>query len=121
MRGEDSSNVAVTIIPTQNRVTLQILDMCPTFNVLKETFVVSRRAEQSGFASVRIALSLLLRNRYSGRKWRTLSHRKRMSLNGSFGIHLTELPLSVCGYKKFQLDPFGDHLCTNGALDDLLL
>jgi hypothetical protein len=27
---------------------------------------------------------LLLRNRYSGRKWRILSHRKRMPLNGSF-------------------------------------
>jgi hypothetical protein len=25
---------------------------------------------------------------------------------------LTELPLSACVCKKFQLDPFGDHLCT---------
>jgi hypothetical protein len=25
---------------------------------------------------------------------------------------LPELPLSVCGYKEFHLDPLGDHLCT---------
>ena len=46
MRGEDASNVAVTAIPAQNRVTLQILSMWHPFKVLKQTFAVSRRAEQ---------------------------------------------------------------------------
>jgi hypothetical protein len=46
VRGEDASNVAVTTIPAQKRVTLQILSMWPPFKVLKQTFAVSRRAEQ---------------------------------------------------------------------------
>jgi hypothetical protein len=33
--GEDDSNVTVTVIPVQNRVTLQILIMCQLFKVLK--------------------------------------------------------------------------------------
>ncbi len=45
-RKEGTSNVAVTTIPTQNGVTLQILNMGQTFKVFKETFVVSCRAEQ---------------------------------------------------------------------------
>jgi hypothetical protein len=46
VRGEDASNVAVTAIPAQNRVTLQILSMCQPFKDLKQTFAVSRRVEQ---------------------------------------------------------------------------
>ena len=46
MRGEDSSNVAVTAIPAQNRVTLQILSMWQPFTDLKLTFAVSRRVGQ---------------------------------------------------------------------------
>jgi hypothetical protein len=45
-QGKDSSNVTVTVIPTQNRVTLQTLNMWSPFKVLKQTFVVSYRAEQ---------------------------------------------------------------------------
>ena len=46
MRGEDASNVAVTAIPAQNRVTLQILSMWQPFKDLKQTFAVSRRVKQ---------------------------------------------------------------------------
>ncbi len=46
MRGEDVSNVAVTVILAQNRVTLQILSMCHPFTHLKQALAVSRRAEQ---------------------------------------------------------------------------
>ena len=42
--GEDASNVVV--IPTQHRVTEQILSRWQTFKDLKQTLVVSRRAEQ---------------------------------------------------------------------------
>ncbi len=44
MWGEDDSNVVT--IPTQDRVTEQILSRWKTFKDLKWTFVVSRRAEQ---------------------------------------------------------------------------
>ncbi len=44
--GEDASNVAVTAIPAQNRLTHQILHHFQEFKDLKETFAVSRRAEQ---------------------------------------------------------------------------
>ena len=44
MRGEDASNVAA--IPAQNRLTHQILSMWQHFKDLKQTFAVSRRAEQ---------------------------------------------------------------------------
>ncbi len=49
LRGEHASDVAVTAIPAQNRVTLvtfQNLSMWQPFKVLKKTFAVSRRAEQ---------------------------------------------------------------------------
>ena len=46
MRDEDVSNVVVTVIPVQNRVTLQILSMWQPFKDLKLTFVVSHRVEQ---------------------------------------------------------------------------
>jgi hypothetical protein len=46
VRGEDASNVAVTAIPAQNRVTLQILSMWQPFVNLNLTFAVSRRVEQ---------------------------------------------------------------------------
>ena len=47
MRTEDTSNVAVTVIPAQNRVTLQILNHCQPFSDLKkQVFVDCRRAEQ---------------------------------------------------------------------------
>ena len=44
MRGEDASNVVA--IPTQHRVTQQILSRWQPFKDLKQTFAVSRRAEQ---------------------------------------------------------------------------
>jgi hypothetical protein len=44
--GEDVSNVAVTAIPAQHRVTLQILSMWQPFKDLKQTFAVSRCVEQ---------------------------------------------------------------------------
>ncbi len=31
---------------------------------------------------------------------------------GTYIPDLTELPLSTCGWRKFQIDTFGDHLCT---------
>ena len=49
VRGEDVSNVVVTAIPTQNKVTLQILNMWSPFKDLKQTFVVSHRTEQFHF------------------------------------------------------------------------
>ncbi len=39
--GEDASNGAVTTIPSQNKVTLQILSMWSPFQDLKQTFTVS--------------------------------------------------------------------------------
>jgi hypothetical protein len=44
VRGENASNVVA--IPAQNRLTHQILSMWQHFNDLKQTFAVSRRAEQ---------------------------------------------------------------------------
>jgi hypothetical protein len=44
VRGEDASNVAA--ISVQNRLTHQILSMCQHFEDLKQTFAVSRLAEQ---------------------------------------------------------------------------
>jgi hypothetical protein len=44
VREEDASNVAA--IPAQHRVTQQILSMWQPFKDLKQTFAVSRRAEQ---------------------------------------------------------------------------
>ena len=44
VRGEDASNVVT--IPSQNRVTQQILSRCQPCKDLKKTFAVSRRAEQ---------------------------------------------------------------------------
>jgi hypothetical protein len=41
--GEDASSVAT--IPTQNRMTHQILSMCQHFKDLKQIFVVSHRTE----------------------------------------------------------------------------
>ena len=49
VRGEDTSNVVVTVIPVQNMVTLQILRICQPFEDLKLTFVVSLRVEQIRF------------------------------------------------------------------------
>jgi hypothetical protein len=49
VRGEHATNVAVTVIPAQNRFTLQILRMCPPFKLLKQTFPVSRRDEHLRF------------------------------------------------------------------------
>ena len=44
MRGEDASSVAA--IPAQHRVTQQIIARWQPFKDLKQTFAVSRRAEQ---------------------------------------------------------------------------
>ncbi len=49
MWGEDVSNVAVTVLPTQNRVTLQILSVWQPFRDLKQTFAVSHCVEQLRF------------------------------------------------------------------------
>ena len=45
-RGEDTSNVVVPVIPTQNRVTEEIISQRQVFEDLRQTCVVSRRAEQ---------------------------------------------------------------------------
>jgi hypothetical protein len=47
VRGEDSSNMPT--IPSQNRVTQQIIRLWQPFHDLKQTFEVSRRAN-FGFA-----------------------------------------------------------------------
>ncbi len=44
VRGEDTSNMPT--IPSEHRVTIQILKHWHTFKVLQQTFSVSRRAEQ---------------------------------------------------------------------------
>ena len=44
MRGEDASNMPT--IPTQHRVTQQIIKRWQPFHDLRKTFVVSRRAER---------------------------------------------------------------------------
>ena len=49
VRGEDGSNM--TTIPSQHRVTMQILDHCQPFRDLKLVFAGSRRAEQLGLRS----------------------------------------------------------------------
>jgi hypothetical protein len=62
----------------------RLLNVYHPFKFLKHTFEVS--IVLNIFVSVRsLVLSLLLRTRYSVRRWRT-SNRKRMPLNGSFGI-----------------------------------
>ena len=59
--GEDTSNV--TTIPSQNRLTHQILIMCQHFKDLKQTFVVSLRVERFRFL-VQHVLSLRLRTQF---------------------------------------------------------
>ncbi len=49
MWGEDTSNVVVTVIPVQHKVTLQILRMWSPFEDLKEIIPVSYRTEQFRF------------------------------------------------------------------------
>jgi hypothetical protein len=147
LRGEDASNVAVTAIPAQNKVTLQILSMWPPFKDLKQTFAVSRRAEQLRLrvqqrvvataedsiprtemaslesqqedASRRILwfkpMSWLgkIRHHRRGETWSaSLWQTFFASCVGANIPALAELLLSVCGCRKFQLDPLGDHLCT---------
>jgi len=46
VRDEDTSNVAVAVIPAQNKVTLQIFSMWSPFKDLKQNFAVSIRVEQ---------------------------------------------------------------------------
>ena len=45
---------------------------------------------------------------WSGSLWQTFF----VSCTGSNMPVQSELPLSVCGCRKFQIDPLGDHLCT---------
>ena len=51
VRGEDSSNGDVTVIPSHHRVTLQILSHWQSFRDLKLMFAGSRRAEQLSLRS----------------------------------------------------------------------
>ncbi len=70
VRGEDTSNVVV--IPTQNRVTHQILNMCQPFKDLKQTFPVSLRAEQLLFrAQQRVVATVELGTRLTHRDGQT--------------------------------------------------
>jgi hypothetical protein len=147
VRGEDASNVAVTAILAQNRVTLQILSMWQPFKVLKQTFAVLRRVEQLRLrAQQRVVATVeesVLRTEmekfesleedaskrvlwYTHMCWlgQIRPHRRDEAWSASLwqtffascvGANipaLAELPLSACGCKKFQIDAFGDHLCT---------
>jgi hypothetical protein len=132
VRGEDASNVAVTAIPAQNKVTLQ--SMWPPLKDLKQTFAVSRRAEQLRLRVqqrvVATAEDSVLRTEmaslesqeedapdayvglnqgqirpyrrdetWSASLWQTVF----ASCVGANIPALAELPLSVCGCRKFSL------------------
>ena len=145
--GEDDSNVVVTVIPTQNRVTLQILSMWQPFKDLKLTFVVSHPVEQIRFRAQQRSVvtfedSVLhtemenLESEEEDAPRRVLWY-KPMSWLGQIRPHrrdeawsaglwqtffascvganipaLTELPISTCGCRKFQIDTLWNHLCT---------
>ena len=68
-RGEDASNVAVTPIPAQTRLTDQIIQQWQPFKDLKQTFALSGVPSTSAFERSS-AVSLQKIALSSGRKWK---------------------------------------------------
>ncbi len=148
MRDESSAcNTAITAIPSQHRISLQILNHWQHFRNLKLMFAGSRRAEQLSLRSQqRIVATVedsVLRTEMDSFESQEEDASKRilfvkpMSWLGQIRPHrrdeawsaslcqtffatsmgaqiplIAEKLLSACGFKKFQLDALGDHLCT---------
>jgi hypothetical protein len=86
VRGEDDSNVAVTAIPAQNKVTLQILSMWPPFKISSKP--LRSRAVRNSFAFVcSSALSLRLRTRSYAQRWPAWNLKRRMPPDAYFGLN----------------------------------
>ena len=83
LRGEDASEAGPTI-PTQHRLTHQILQHWQPFRDLKQTFAVSRRAEQ---LRLRVQQRVVATTDDSvlRRRWLTLSHRRKTPLGVTYG------------------------------------
>jgi hypothetical protein len=113
VRDESSaSNSDVTVIPSQHRVTQQILSHWQPFRDLKLMFPDSRHTEELSLRSQQHMLGQIRSHRrdetWSTSLWETF-------FSASMGVQIpviVEKPLATCGCRKFQLDPLGDHLNT---------
>jgi hypothetical protein len=112
VRDESSASNAdvTTVIPAQSRVTQQILSHWQPFRDLKLMFAGSRRA-----VSVSSSTSWLGQIRphrrdesWSASLWQTFVSK---SMGAQIPV-MAEKSLTTCGWRKFQLDPLGDHLNT---------
>jgi hypothetical protein len=148
VRDESSvSNADATALPSQYRVTQQILSHWKPFQDLKLMFAGSRRAEQLSLRSQQRVVTTVeesvLKTEMTGLEsqeedtpkcilffkpmsWlgQIRSHRRdeswsdslwqtffSTSMGAQFPV-IVEKPIATCGYRKFQLDPLGDHLNT---------
>ncbi len=84
-------NAGVAAIPSQFKVTQQILFHWQPFRDLKLKYVAHRRDES-----------------WSASLWQTFFS---TSMGAQIPV-IAEKPLAACGCKKFPLDPLGDHLNT---------
>ena len=147
-----TSNADVTAIPSQFKVTKQILLLWQPFQDLKLKYVGSRQAEQLSLRSQQRVVATVeesvlktemtdLESQEEDAPKRLLffkpmswldqirTHRRDESwsaslwqtfVSTSMGAQIpaiAEKPLATCGYRKFQLDPLGDHLntCTTNS------
>jgi hypothetical protein len=87
---------------------LQILNVWQPFRDLNQTFVsrVLWYKPMSWLGQIR---SHHRDETWSEGLWQTFF----VSCVGTYIPDLTELPLSACGCRKFQIDTFGDHLCNS--------
>ncbi len=119
-RDESSaSNVGVVVIPSQFKVTQQILLHWQPSRDLKLKFVGSRRAEQLNFLSQQHIVSTVedsvLRMEMAGLESQEEDAPKRVLFFKPMSAQIPvipERPLTACGCRKFQIDALGDHLCT---------
>jgi hypothetical protein len=85
VRGEDASNMPT--IPTQKRITTQILKHWRPFEVLQEALAVSRRAEHSSGLARSNASSPLRRTLCCVLSWASCNRRKRIPPSVSYGAN----------------------------------
>jgi hypothetical protein len=106
------SNADVTDIPSQFKVTKQILLHWQPLRDLKLKYVGSRQSEQLILRSQqRIVATVedsVLRTEMAGLESQEEDAPKRIL----FFKPMSWKPLATCGCRKFQLDPLGDHLNT---------
>ncbi len=112
-RDESSTSTAgVAAIPSQFKVTQQILLHWQPFRNLKLKVVGSRRTEQVFFFKSMSWLGQISPHRrdesWSDSLWQTFFS---TSMGAQIPV-IAEKPIVVCSCRKFQVDALGDHLCT---------